>query len=79
MVGDSLGNCDHAEMAADRRNDDRSGVVRVMTLTPKQIRLILSCMGEGESAIRPGSFTALDRLALVEELKRCAAMEDEDD
>lgn len=50
-----------------------------MTLTPRLSRLILSCMGEGESAIRPGSFTALDRLALIEELKRCAAMEESHD
>lgn len=49
-----------------------------MTLTPRMARHILSCLGHGESTIRPGSFTGLDRLALIEELKRCAAMEDEE-
>ena len=50
-----------------------------MNLTPGMARHILSCLGHGESTIRPGSFTGLDRLALIEELKRCAAMEESND
>ena len=40
-----------------------------MTLTPEEIRHILSALTGGEGRIRPGGFSALDKLALIEKLK----------
>ena len=47
-------------------------------LTPKQIRLILSCMGEGDSVIRPGEHTGLDRIELVQQLRDMAREDGEE-
>lgn len=126
MVGDSLGYCDHAEVACGVLGDAGCGVVGVVThkitwvndasnindrrmyvdgsqwckvygwdwdslnarcdtlqaameattVSPHEARLILASMGYIDGAIRPGTFTALEKLALTDKLRACAAMED---
>lgn len=77
MVGDSLGYRDHAEVACGvlGYGGYRLGV-HAMTVTPHEARLILASMGYIDGAIRPGTFTALEKLALTDKLRACAAMED---
>lgn len=43
-----------------------------MTLTPQDIRHLLSSLTGGEGRIRPGGYTALEHLALVEKLNAMA-------
>ena len=49
-----------------------------MTLTPREISHILSHLEDGEGRIRPGGWSALEKIDLIEKLKRFAAMEDEE-
>lgn len=44
--------------------------------SPHEARLILASMGYIDGSIRPGKFTALEKLALTDKLRACAAMED---
>lgn len=47
-----------------------------MTLSPTDARLILACMGEGESAIRPGDMTGLQALDIKTRRRECADRKD---
>lgn len=46
-----------------------------MTLSPRDALLLLSLLGEGQSAIRPGSFTAEQALVIKARLKARAEEE----
>lgn len=47
-----------------------------MTIAPREALLLLACLGEIDGATRAGNFFALEKLALTDKLRACAAMED---